>query len=312
MAIKFGTPGADALTGEDSFDLLFGFGGNDRLDAVGDGDAVFGGDGNDTLFGGASDDAVLGGAGDDSIVGDASGGGPNPVARGGDPGRNLLLGGDGADTIRGGYGRDTAFGGSGDDTIIGWGFGPPSPSGSEAFEALDDADALWGGGGNDSIRGGGGADRLGGGRGDDTLQGGYGLDILTGGKGADRFVFGREGIAGEVLDGGVGAGNRDVVTDFDPCEDVLDLSGYRSFFLPLGTPSPVFVGADPFRADPVGDGYRLQVRYEIEGDRTIVQVYSPFNAPPPELDIPPPKPTATVEIELRGVHGLSADDVFLG
>jgi hypothetical protein len=43
-----------------------------------------------------------------------------------------------------------------------------------------------------------------------------------------------------------------------------------------------------------------------------VQVYGPFNAPPPELNIPPPTPTATIEIELREVHGISADNVFLG
>lgn len=157
---------------------------------------------------------------------------------------------------------------------------------------------------------GGGDDRIDGG-GADVLQGGCGIDTLTGGAGADRFLFGREGIAGENIAGGTGPGNRDVLTDFEPGEDLLDLSGYRGVFLPQGTPPPVFVGSDPFGTDPVEDGYRLQVRYEVEGGRTIVQVYSAFNAPP-ELNIPPPLPTATVEIELRGTQGISAGDVFLG
>lgn len=159
---------------------------------------------------------------------------------------------------------------------------------------------------------GGGDDRIDGGAGADVLQGGCGIDTLTGGAGADRFLFGREGIAGENMAGGTGPGNRDVLTDFEPGEDLLDLSGYRGVFLPQGTPPPVFVGSDPFGTDPVEDGYRLQVRYEVEGGRTIVQVYSAFNAPPPELNIPPPPPTATVEIESPRVQGISAGDVFLG
>jgi hypothetical protein len=30
------------------------------------------------------------------------------------------------------------------------------------------------------------------------------------------------------------------------------------------------VGQEGFRTDPVVDGYRLQVRYEVEGDRRIL------------------------------------------
>ena len=103
----------------------------------------------------------------------------------------------------------------------------------------------------------------------------------------------------------MGEGNRDVVTDFRPGEDLLYLSGYRSVFLPVGTPPPEFLGSDPFVPK-----LRPQVRYEVEGGQTIVQVYSPFNAPPPEF--PTPEPVASVEIELRGVHGISADDLLLG
>ncbi|WP_052214738.1 calcium-binding protein [Belnapia sp. F-4-1] len=310
MSIRFGGAGADSLPGTDGLDLLVGAGGADSLDGLAGSDAVFGGDGDDSVYGGAGDDLVSGGAGDDTVVGDASGGGPAPVESGGTPGRNLLLGGGGNDFVRGGYGEDTAFGGAGNDTIIGWGFGPPSPSGAEAYERYDAADLLHGGRGSDSILGGGGNDTITGGAGDDTLQGGYDLDRLTGGAGADRFLFGREDIAGTTLDSGVGLGNRDVVTDFRQADqDVLDLAGYRSGFLPQDTPPPIFIGTEAFRVTPE-DGPRMQVRYEAEGDRTIVQVYTQFNLPPPEY--PQPRPGVTVEIELLGVQGLSADDVFLG
>ncbi|MBL6454439.1 hypothetical protein JMJ55_03825 [Belnapia sp. T6] len=310
MSIRFGGSGPDTLPGTKGQDWLAGFGGADSLDGLEGWDAVFGGDGNDSVFGGAGDDLVSGGAGNDRVVGDASRGGPNPVEYGDTPGHNLLLGGGGDDLVQGGYGEDTAFGGSGNDTIIGWGYGPPSPSGAEGFEALDDGDLLHGGTGRDSIRGGGGKDSINGGFGKDTLQGGYDPDTLTGGAGADRFLFGREGSAGFTLDSGVGPGNRDVVTDFRHADqDLLDLSGYRSIFMPLDTPPPVFIGNAAFRVSPE-DGNRMQVRYEVEGDRTIVQVYSQFNLPPPEY--PQPVPGVTVEIELLGVRGISADDVFLG
>ncbi|MCF7732625.1 MAG: type I secretion C-terminal target domain-containing protein [Akkermansiaceae bacterium] len=62
------------------------------------------------------------------------------------------------------------------------------------------------------MRGGFGNDRLSGGAGDDTLSGGAGDDILTGSAGSDRFVF-----------GGVDTG-RDRITDFDPQQDIIDLS----------------------------------------------------------------------------------------
>jgi hypothetical protein len=62
------------------------------------------------------------------------------------------------------------------------------------------------------IRGGFGTDRLAGGAGADILSGGAGDDFLTGGGGADRFVF-----------GGVDLG-RDQITDFDPANDILDIS----------------------------------------------------------------------------------------
>ncbi|HEY0302186.1 MAG TPA: Ig-like domain-containing protein, partial [Rhizomicrobium sp.] len=65
-------------------------------------------------------------------------------------------------------------------------------------------DVLYGHDGSDTLNGAGGSDYLGGGRGDDAL---------SGGGGADRFVF-RNG------DG------RDIVTDFAPGSDVIELHAY--------------------------------------------------------------------------------------
>lgn len=48
--------------------------------------------------------------------------------------------------------------------------------------------------------------------GDDRIEGGIGTDVLTGGAGRDRFVYSSMGDAG------------DVITDFTPGVDVIDLA----------------------------------------------------------------------------------------
>lgn len=65
----------------------------------------------------------------------------------------------------------------------------------------------------DVLQGGAGVDRISAGSGDDVLIDGAGSDTLTGGAGADTFVF-------------VPDGQADVVADFTPHEDRLDLSGW--------------------------------------------------------------------------------------
>ena len=74
-------------------------------------------------------------------------------------------------------------------------------------------DVLTGAGAEDLLSGGAGNDRLSGGGAGDILLDGSGSDTLTGGAGADTFVL--------VADGDV-----DWITDFDPAEDSLDLSGW--------------------------------------------------------------------------------------
>jgi len=78
-------------------------------------------------------------------------------------------------------------------------------------------DLLEGGDQGAYLDGRGGADTVLGGRGDDTIIGGRGQDLLSGGLGSDLFVF-RPG------DG------RDIITDFDPRTDSIDLKGFPPGF----------------------------------------------------------------------------------
>ena len=63
------------------------------------------------------------------------------------------------------------------------------------------------------VEGGEGDDRLLGSSGADTLTGGAGDDTLTGYGGEDTFIY------------GPGHGN-DTITDFNDCEDAIDLSAF--------------------------------------------------------------------------------------
>ncbi|MBP0465352.1 right-handed parallel beta-helix repeat-containing protein [Roseomonas sp. PWR1] len=134
-----------------------------------------------------------GGAAADRIAGH---GGANRIE--GLGGEDLLAGGGGADTIWGGSGDDLVAGGLGDDLLMGG----------------RDADLIAGGAGNDRLAGDGGDDWLSGGDGSDRLNGGAGDDQLRGGTGADIFVA-------------APGGGADLVLDFTPGEDRIDLRAFR-------------------------------------------------------------------------------------
>lgn len=308
MATIPGTPQADTLPGTAGSDLIVG-----RRGA-------------DFISGREGDDIVLAGSGDDTVAGDnipilAPGGrpgtgpyisfdfGPYPPEFGGTPGDNLIFAGAGDDSVLASFGADTVFGGGGNDTILGYGVSGVSPSGTGGLIAADGPDWLFGGGGDDSILGGGGDDLLSGDRGNDTLVGGRGVDTLIGDAGPDVFVFGRmlepPHSTNPATDTGVGPGHRDVILDFCRGTDLLDFTRYRNIFTDPDIPDVLFLGTDPFEAS-----FTLQIRYQIEDGRTVVQFYAPFGAPPP--DAPPSVPEApTGEIELVGVHNLTAGDFIL-
>ncbi|RMF38788.1 MAG: hypothetical protein D6754_06790 [Alphaproteobacteria bacterium] len=161
----------------------------------------------------------------------------------GDVLRQLIRGNNGDDYLAAGAGNDIVFGEGGNDVLIG-------AAGRDRLRGGQDADRLVGGNGDDLLFGEGGADRLIGANGDDQLFGGYHGDVLSGGSGDDR-LFGSTGadrLRGDSgfdwLDGGMGADwlfggagsdifvfsgrfGNDLIFDFNPGQDLIDLSGVK-------------------------------------------------------------------------------------
>ena len=100
-------------------------------------------------------------------------------------------------------GHDYLKGGDGDDQLFGG----------------RDKEILEGGAGDDLLDGGRGIDRLDGGTGDDTLIGGGANDFLTGGEGNDTFVQ------------NFAVSGNDIITDFNPSEDIIELQGFQNINL---------------------------------------------------------------------------------
>ncbi|KPH00001.1 retention module-containing protein [Pseudomonas sp. RIT-PI-r] len=178
---------------------LTGTAGDDVL-VAGSGDNIINaGDGNDVLTAGSGNNELHGGAGNDLLY---SG-----------PGNDLLDGGTGIDTAS--YAHATAgvtvnLGLLGAQNTLG--AGPDTLTGIENLIGSNFNDTLTGDNNNNVINGGLGNDILNGGGGDDLLIGGMGNNTMTGGAGADTFQW---------LKGNSG---HDLITDFTPGTDKLDLS----------------------------------------------------------------------------------------
>jgi Ca2+-binding RTX toxin-like protein len=209
-------------------------GGDDTIEGGANGDVVFSGDGEDLVYAET--------APEDFATGFAAATDPNALGSGqkGDflsagSGDDFVFGGADNDVLIGGAGNDVLVGGAGDDTILDgdstransldWGLSRFSEQSGDVTTftiqwlgdvtqvAIDspDADALYGGAGNDWLWGGGGDDLLDGGSGNDIFLGQDGSDILIGGIGDDRLFgddFGGAAPGDDYLDGG--AGNDEV------------------------------------------------------------------------------------------------------
>ncbi|WP_298725303.1 retention module-containing protein [uncultured Pseudomonas sp.] len=178
------------LTGTDGSDTLLAGAGNDTLNAGAGNDVLIGGDGDDSLHGSDGNDLLIGGAGNDLLDGGA--GIDTASYAGAASGVTVSLAIDGAQNTLG-AGTDTL---TGIENLVGSDY-------NDTLTGNDMANLLKGGLGNDTLIGGGA---------DDVLIGGPGNNTLTGGTGSDTFLWQQ------------GNNGHDVVTDFTPGTDRLDLS----------------------------------------------------------------------------------------
>jgi Ca2+-binding RTX toxin-like protein len=209
----------------------------------------------------------------------------------GDAAANTLNGGAGADTVL--YtavasavivslatATGTASGGGGNDLLIG----------IENITGSAFADQLTGSGAANVLTGGAGDDTLSGGAGVDRLVGGAGQDRLSGGLGRDIFDF------DAVTETGLTALTRDIVLDFLPGQDRLDLSTIDADMVAVGNSAFSFIGAAAFGANATG-----QVRYEFDAASGVGVVSGSNDA----------DTAAEFTIELTGVTALATTDFLL-
>lgn len=185
-----GHPGADRIELRRGDEVARGLGGADR---------ILGFAGDDRLYAGAGDDQVIGGTGRDLIEGGS--------------GHDILKAGSGNDRVGGGRGNDSLYGGKGDDLVAG-------SAGADHLMGNQGADVLKGGSGPDRLFGHGENDVLRGGKGADDLVGGAGRDLMYGGADTQRDTF----IFADAEHSGTGPANRDRIFQFNPADDLLDLS----------------------------------------------------------------------------------------
>ncbi|MEJ6398389.1 calcium-binding protein [Yoonia sp. 208BN28-4] len=201
-------------------------GGDDIYDGA-DGQMIYGseiflGQGDDELLGGEGRERVYDGGGDDLVE---TGGGNDSIRAG--TGQNDYDGGEGNDylsyydfatAIRIDLLTNSTAGGAagnaaGNDTLVNIENLGGTDGGGDTLIGDNDANALYGWGGNDNLYGRSGNDKLVGGDGEDFFDGGAGNDRLFGEGGADTFQFD----AGE---------DHDYVMDFENNIDTVEFDGF--------------------------------------------------------------------------------------
>jgi Ca2+-binding RTX toxin-like protein len=291
--VAFGGDGDDRIIastatggGPQGTDLMFGEAGNDLIELGEALEYVDAGSGNDLvrimqISGGASLDTLHGGAGIDtlSLVGFATGSLTVNLAW------SLMQDQSGAFGAVSGFER-IEFGAA-NDAVVGWTGNPVidlgagadwfadfSPAGAAANDTVFGGagdDAIYGLAGDDTLNGGDGNDFVIGGDGADTLDGGLGADWMAGGAGADVFVFRSNTMFGIPTPPPMPANGFDVVAQFQPGVDKIDLRqldgnpnviGFQS--LTIGD----FAVGSPGRlrwSSPAGQTYTV-VEADLNGD----------------------------------------------
>ncbi|ACO81203.1 Secreted mannuronan C-5 epimerase [Azotobacter vinelandii CA] len=246
-----GTEGSDNLLGTDANETLLGYGGNDTLNGGAGDDILVGGAGRDTLTGGAGADVFRFDALSDSQRNYTTGDNQADRILDFDPtldridvsalgftglgnGRNGTLAvvlnsaGDRTDlksydTDANGYSFELSLAGNYQGQLSAEQFVFATSQGGQMtiIEGTDGNDTLQGTEANERLLGLDGRDNLNGGAGNDILDGGAGRDTLTGGTGADTFLFSTRTDSYRTDS----ASFNDLITDFDPTQDRIDLSG---------------------------------------------------------------------------------------
>lgn len=148
---------------------------------------------------------------------------------------DILLSKPGTKTTNTGTKRNEYFGGnSGIDNLSGG-------AGKDVLNGQEGRDKLKGGSGHDIVIGGIGSDKLYGGKGDDVIIGGKGFDRLKGGAGDDEFVF--EKLNDLKVDG---KGRSDTIADFNPENDLIDISEIDANLKKKGNQKFEFIGEREF------------------------------------------------------------------
>lgn len=133
-------------------------------------------------------------------------------------------------------------------------------AGADVVRGQNGADEMFGGDSNDQLFGGSQRDSLNGNAGNDRLSGGTDVDRLAGGAGDAIFVF----VAFEEFRALSGSG-RDLIVDFTPGEDLIDLSEPDANAGTAGDQAFRFQGTSPVNAFG-------QFSYRFVGGTTVISI----------------------------------------
>lgn len=225
------TDEADWIYAEGDGLSLDGAGGDDILEADGDDVLIVGGAGDDSIEAAGANSTIIAGSGEDEVIsygGEVRLGGGNDYANPHD-GESTVYGGSGDDRIIANEGANVLYGEGGDDRLFVRGEGSVARGGSGDDSIFVGNSAIgYGGAGNDELKleSGGTGD---GGAGNDlfTVMNFFHADeggvVITTGEGQDTIDAAPRSVYGGEAD--------DIymrITDFDPEEDILQLSSYSS------------------------------------------------------------------------------------